>query len=148
MLAARAVGFPRQTRTAVALLHLTNPLIKMHNREPYPAVTNWHGRCSIYLYTLAKRSESINAVTRDRGTEMNMNILYNSNHYFVLEYLAGNGYEVVDKYLGRGTFLAGEVASRFCKSIIGAIEEDPSFEHVDEFLHDFGGPIDYRATLH
>ena len=70
------------------------------------------------LYTLAERSESIHAVARDRGTEMNMNILYNSNHYFVLEYLAGNGYEVVDKYLGRGTFLAGEVASRFRKSNI------------------------------
>ena len=79
---------------------------------------------------------------------MNMTILYNSKHYFVLEYLAGDGYEVVDKYLGRGTFLTGDVASRFRRSIIGAIEEDPSFEHVDDFLADFGAPIDYRATLH
>ena len=67
-----------------------------------------------------------------------MDILYNSDNFYVLEYLYGRGYEVMDKNVGRGTFLLGDVADRFRSSMIGAIKEDASIEHVDEFLAGFG----------
>ena len=77
-----------------------------------------------------------------------MNLLYDSDNYYVLEYSFGQGYEVVDKYAGRGTFLLGDVADRFRISMIGAIKEDPSIEHVDEFLSGFGVLSNYSTTLH
>ncbi|HUO43312.1 MAG TPA: DUF3567 family protein [Burkholderiales bacterium] len=77
-----------------------------------------------------------------------MNIVYDSENYYVLEYPAQNGYEVVDKQAGRGTYLHGDVARKFRTSIIDVIAEDPSIERVDEFLADFGGPIDFRVAVH
>ena len=79
---------------------------------------------------------------------MDMNLLYNSDNYYVLEYLLGQGYEVVDKHAGRGTFLLGDVACRFRISMMGAIEENPTVEHIDEFLSGFGVLSNYSTTLH
>jgi hypothetical protein len=79
---------------------------------------------------------------------MNMDILYNSNNFYVLECLYGHGYEVMDKNAGRGTFLLGDVADRFRTSMIGALKEDASVEHVDEFLAGFGAMSNYSTTLH
>ena len=33
-------------------------------------------------------------------------------------------------------------------AMLGALGEDPSPEHVDEFLADFGGLIDFPMTMH
>ena len=77
-----------------------------------------------------------------------MNLLYNSDNYYVLEYLFGRGYEVVDKHAGRGTFFQGDVADGFRISMIGTIEEDPSVEHVDEFLSGFGALSNCSTRLH
>jgi len=79
---------------------------------------------------------------------MDMNLLYNSDNYYVLEYLFGHGYEVVDKHAGRGTFLLGDVAEKFRASMIGALNEDPSIERVDEFLSGFGGLSNYSTSVH
>jgi hypothetical protein len=38
-----------------------------------------------------------------------MNIVYNSNHYHVVEYPGVGGYELIDKQLGVGGYLQGEV---------------------------------------
>ena len=78
----------------------------------------------------------------------NMNIVYNSDNYYVVEYPQQHGYEVVDKQAGRGTYFGGNVAERFRVSMIGALGVDPSPEHVDEFLCDFGGLITFSTTLH
>jgi len=79
---------------------------------------------------------------------MDMDILYNSENFYVLEYLYGRGYEVLDKNAGRGTFLLGEVADSFRSSMIGAIQEDASVEHLDEFLEGLGVISNYSITLH
>jgi hypothetical protein len=76
-----------------------------------------------------------------------MNIVYNSAHYYVVEYPQQRGYEVVDKQSGRGTFLQGDIADRFRASMIGALEEDPSPEHLDAFLCDFGGITNFSVTI-
>ena len=77
-----------------------------------------------------------------------MNIVYNSDNYYVVEYPQEHGYEVVDKQSSRGTYFHGDVADRFRASMIGALGEDPSPEHVDEFLSDFGVLIDFSMTVH
>ena len=77
-----------------------------------------------------------------------MNIVYNSDNYYVVEYPQQHGYEVVDKQSGRGTYFEGNVAERFRVSMIGALGEDPSPEHVDEFLSDFCGLINFPTTVH
>ncbi len=63
-----------------------------------------------------------------------MNIVYNSDNYYVVEYPVQHGYEVVDKQSSRGTYFQGDVADKFRESMLGALGEDPSPEHVDEFL--------------
>ena len=42
-----------------------------------------------------------------------MNIVYNSDNYYVVEYPQQLGYEVVDKQSGRGTYFQGDVAAKF-----------------------------------
>ena len=77
-----------------------------------------------------------------------MNIVYNSDNYYVVEYPQQHGYEVVDKQACRGTYFQGDVGEKFRESMLGALGEDPSPEHVDEFLSDFGGLINYPAIVH
>lgn len=77
-----------------------------------------------------------------------MNIVYNSENYYVVEYPQQHGYEVVDKHAGRGTFFQGDVAVKFRESMMGALGEDPSSEHLDEFLSDFGGLINFPTIVH
>ena len=63
-----------------------------------------------------------------------MNVIYNSENYYVVEYPDERAYEVVDKHSARGTFFQGDVAARFMESMRTAVAEDASIEHVDEFL--------------
>jgi len=77
-----------------------------------------------------------------------MNIVYNSDRYYVIEYPRYRGFELVNKCSQRGTFFQGAVAEKFCKSMNGAIGEDPSCEHLDEFLAGFGTSIDFSTTVH
>ena len=53
-----------------------------------------------------------------------MNIVYNSENYYVVEYPVEHGYEVVDKHAARGTYFAGDVAVKFRESMIGTLGED------------------------
>lgn len=63
-----------------------------------------------------------------------MNVVYNSDNYYVVEYPAERAYELVDKRSARGTFFQGDVAEKFAQSMKGAIAEEASAEHIDEFL--------------
>lgn len=67
-----------------------------------------------------------------------MNVIYNSENYYVAEYPAQHGYELVDKYCQRGTFFQGDVAEKFAQSLRDVIaQEGASVERLDEFLGDF-----------
>ncbi len=77
-----------------------------------------------------------------------MNIIYNSENYYVLEYPAQHGYELVDKHAARSTFFQGGVAERFLESMQTAVEEDASVEHVDEFLDSYDVLISTPITMH
>lgn len=79
---------------------------------------------------------------------MAMNIIYASDNYYVVEYPAQHGYELVDKRSQRGTFFQGDVAERFVQSLQAATAEDASVERVDDFLESFEILLDQPLVLH
>lgn len=79
---------------------------------------------------------------------MTMNIIYSSDQYYVVEYPAEHGYELVDKHSRRGTFFQGDVADRFVQSLEAAVAEDASVERVDEFLEGFNVLLTQPLVIH
>jgi gamma-glutamyltranspeptidase len=77
-----------------------------------------------------------------------MNIIYNSENYYVVEYPAQHGYELVDKHAARSTFYQGDVAEKFLESMQIAVNEDASVEHVDEFLDSYDVLMSTPLTMH
>lgn len=77
-----------------------------------------------------------------------MNIIYSSDNYYVVEYPAQHGYELVDKRHARGTFFQGDVAEKFAQSMKGAIAEEASAEHIDEFLGSFDILLNIPVVYH
>ena len=80
--------------------------------------------------------------------ELKMNIIYSSDSYYVVEYPAQRGYELVDKRSARGTFFQGDVAERFQQSLHAAAAEDASIERLDEFLGSFGILLNQPLVVH
>ncbi len=79
---------------------------------------------------------------------MAMNIIYASENYYVVEYPAQHGYELVDKRVQRGTFFQGDVADRFKHSLNAAVAEDASIERVDDFLGNFDVLLNQPLVVH
>ena len=77
-----------------------------------------------------------------------MNIVYASDNFYVVEYPAEHGYELVDKRVQRGTFFQGDVADRFKQSLQAAVEEDASIERVDDFLGSFDILLTQPLVVH
>jgi len=98
------------------------------------------------LLTLSTR-EPGKVFFRARG-ETAMNIIYSSDSYYVVEYPAQHGYELVDKRSARGTFFQGDVADRFVNSLQAAVDEDASVERVDEFLSGFDVLLNQPLVVH
>ena len=70
--------------------------------------------------------------------ETNMNVIYDSENYYVAEYPGQHGYELVDKHWLRGTFIQGDVADKFAQSLREFVAaKGASVERLDEFLGDF-----------
>jgi hypothetical protein len=64
-----------------------------------------------------------------------MNVIYNSENYYVVEYAPHHAFELVDKQTQRSTFFQGDVAEKFAQSLRDVVgEEGASIEQVDEFL--------------
>ena len=77
-----------------------------------------------------------------------MNVIYSSDSYYVVEYPAQHGYELVDKGTQRSTFFQGDVADRFSRSLKDAVADEASVERVDEFLGDFDVLLSQPLVLH
>lgn len=77
-----------------------------------------------------------------------MNVIYNSDNYYVVEYPAQHGYELVDKHCARGTFLSGDAADKFLVSMKNVIAEDASSENVDDFLDQFDVLFNLPVVFH
>ncbi|MBM3341436.1 MAG: DUF3567 domain-containing protein [Betaproteobacteria bacterium] len=77
-----------------------------------------------------------------------MNVVYNSDNYYVVEFADRRGFELVDKHTRRSTFFQGDVAEKFAQSMNGIIAEDASTEHVDDFLGNFDVLMAQPLVLH
>ncbi|MFN0161059.1 MAG: DUF3567 family protein [Burkholderiales bacterium] len=82
------------------------------------------------------------------------NVLFNSPHYYVAEISQGrslSGFEVVDKFTGRGAFIDGAVAARMRASfqaMVNGQSGDVTPDQVDEFLGDFDAMLMQRVVFH
>lgn len=77
-----------------------------------------------------------------------MNVVYNSENYYVVEFADRRGFELVDRHSRRSTFFSGDVAEKFAQSIQGVIAEDSSQEHIDDFLGNFDVLMGQPLVLH
>lgn len=77
-----------------------------------------------------------------------MNVVYNSENYYVVEFAQPRGYELVDKVSRRSTFFHGDVAEKFVQSINGVIAENASPEHIDAYLGNFDILMGQPLALH
>jgi len=77
-----------------------------------------------------------------------MNVVYNSNHYHVVEYPGLGTYELIDKHLGVTGYLQGQVAQVFGESLAQAIADDPAHDSLDEFLGNFDFLMTQPVRLH
>ncbi|MGH8764307.1 MAG: DUF3567 family protein [Burkholderiales bacterium] len=77
-----------------------------------------------------------------------INVIYNSDDYYVLGYPDERAYEIVDKRSARGRLFQGDIAARFMDSMRTAVAEDASVEHLDEFLGSFDVLLDVPLVRH
>lgn len=77
-----------------------------------------------------------------------MNVLYNSENYYVVEFPGLGGIELVDKTAGRGGFLEGAVEVRFRATMANLASREPSVESVDEFLGHYDALLTNPVVLH
>ena len=57
-----------------------------------------------------------------------MNVVYNSDNYYVVEFAEPRGFELVDKHSRRSTFFHGDVAEKFAQSLAKGDYRDAASE--------------------
>ena len=77
-----------------------------------------------------------------------MNVMYNSENYYVVEFPGLHGIELVDKTTGRAGFLEGAVEIQFRASMADLAAGEPSVESVDEFLGNYDALLINSVALH
>jgi len=75
-----------------------------------------------------------------------MQVIYNSDHYYLVEYSDQHAYELVDKRSARGMLFQGDSAAKFMDFMRIAVGEDASIEHVDDFLDSFDVLLNCRVV--
>jgi len=77
-----------------------------------------------------------------------MNVMYNSENYYVVEFPGLHGIELVDKTTGRAGFLDGAVEVKFRASTADLAIGEPNVELVDEFLGHYDALLINSVALH
>lgn len=89
-----------------------------------------------------------------------MHMLYNSDHFAVLQFevpaegdsggatTARGGYEIVDKSARREIFLEGAMARSFREGVQALIESEPSEDEIDAFLSRYTELAQQPVVLH
>lgn len=66
-----------------------------------------------------------------------MNVIYSSEHFWILAYPAQQGFELFDKESLRTLFLQGALASHFRQAMEEIPEAERDEETIDAFLDDY-----------
>ena len=85
-----------------------------------------------------------------------MNLIYNSEHYSVVEFgavadleaMQFGGYEILDKPGKREIFIAGPLAEAFRQNVLELIATEPSVEEIDDFLGNYDVLMAQPLMLH
>ncbi|HVB48870.1 MAG TPA: DUF3567 family protein [Burkholderiales bacterium] len=77
-----------------------------------------------------------------------MNVLYDSQNYYVAEYPEHGGIELVDKASGRGAYLEGEIETSFRSSMVHLFSDDPSDDSLDELFGHYDALMTNPLVLH
>jgi len=85
-----------------------------------------------------------------------MNLIYNSEHYSVVEFGAEagmeamrfGGYEILDKPARKEIFIAGPLAESFRQHVRELIATEPSMEEIDDFLGSYSSLMAQSVVLH
>jgi hypothetical protein len=101
------------------------------------------------------------AASRQVGTNLliegvNMNMIYNSEQYSVVEFgvdreleaLRFGGFEIVDKAGRREAFIGGRLAQSFRRDVNNLIASEPTMEEIDEFLGEYDTLMSQPVVLH
>jgi hypothetical protein len=89
-----------------------------------------------------------NGPARTLPMEVAMNVMYNSENYYVVEFPGRHGIELVDKTMGRSGFLEGAVEVNFRASMADLAAGEPSEELVDGFLGHYDALLINSVALH
>ena len=90
-----------------------------------------------------------------------MHMLYNSESFVVVRFdvpagegpdaahaPARGGFEIVDKFAGKGIFIEGALAERFHQGVQALAKDDPSPEKIDQFISGYTELAQQTVTLH
>lgn len=77
-----------------------------------------------------------------------MNVIYNSEHYYMVEFPGQHGIELVDKARARGAFLEGAVELKLRASMASLATREPTEETVDAFLGGYDALLTQPVSLH
>ncbi|MGH8766314.1 MAG: DUF3567 family protein [Burkholderiales bacterium] len=77
-----------------------------------------------------------------------MNVMYNSENYYVVDFPGGRGIELVDKSTGRAGYLEGAVEMKFRATMADFAAGDPSVDCVDEFLGQYDALLLNSIAVH
>jgi hypothetical protein len=80
--------------------------------------------------------------------EAAMNVMYNSENYYVVEFPGRHGIELVDKTTGRAGFLEGPVEVKFRAGMATLAAAEPTVETVDEFLGHYDALLLHSVAFH
>jgi hypothetical protein len=89
-------------------------------------------------------------------TGIDMNLIYNSEQYSVVEFGADSehnalrcgGYEITDKPAQREIFIGGEMAVSFRQNVRDLIATEPSEEEIDDFLGKYDAMMRQPVIFH
>jgi Protein of unknown function (DUF3567) len=77
-----------------------------------------------------------------------VNLVYNSEHFSVVEYPTHGGFELIDKQGRTSAFILGDTAVKFRASMETVVSADPSVASIDEFLDGYEAPSEQVLTFH
>ena len=77
-----------------------------------------------------------------------MHLVYESQHYHVIEYSDIDGYEVTNKSAQVSAYFQGPAAAAFRDDFSKVLAEDPSSENVDEYLGEFDSLMTLPIVVH
>lgn len=77
-----------------------------------------------------------------------MQIVFDSQSYYIADYPVLDGIEVIDKRSGLSTFLRDETAQRFRREFIELAQSNAGTDQLDDLIDHYGALMTQRTVYH